>query len=365
MKISITLPNYNHAKYLAQNIEAVLSQTYDQWELIIVDDGSTDESWSIIDRYTSDPRIRAVRLAENEGANAAMKRCLSLADGDLLYASSSDDYLASASFFGRAVEQLAKYPDAGGVCGRSRVIDAADGAELWVMGTPGGRFGFITGPQAIKRFFLGRLFIPGTGAIWRRARIEEIGGYDATLGPQSDYFVNHAIPALHGVVYLEDVVGVTRVLKGSYSSSVGDEEFFRFHSLLEKRIKSLPHRSRIRDEWIATWRYHVANGRLAISRQEQFFELVRRYCGRIEHWERSALPARFANCTKYLLDTCRELESELSTRRALAARIFVEVAGPLASDPPHFTPTPSAPRRSLLKALGKQIIQWLRDALDG
>ena len=51
MKIAVILPNYNHAAFMEQALEGVLSQTYKNWQLWVVDDGSTDDSWAIIERY--------------------------------------------------------------------------------------------------------------------------------------------------------------------------------------------------------------------------------------------------------------------------------------------------------------------------
>src|SRR5215216_5206326 len=65
-RISVILTSYNHAEFLRESIESVLNQTYPHFELIIVDDASTDQSWEIIQSY-SDPRIRAYRKEVNQG----------------------------------------------------------------------------------------------------------------------------------------------------------------------------------------------------------------------------------------------------------------------------------------------------------
>ena len=59
-KVSVILTSYNHAKYLREAIDSVLAQTYSGFDLIIWDDGSTDNSWQIIQSYT-DSRIRAFK----------------------------------------------------------------------------------------------------------------------------------------------------------------------------------------------------------------------------------------------------------------------------------------------------------------
>ena len=68
MKIAVILANYNHAAFITQAFEGVLSQTYQNWRLWVVDDGSTDESWSLIERYRDrDSRIIIERFPQNRG----------------------------------------------------------------------------------------------------------------------------------------------------------------------------------------------------------------------------------------------------------------------------------------------------------
>lgn len=87
--LSIVIPSYNHEKYIGKAIESVLNQTYSNWELIIVDDGSSDKSLSIIHQY-NDSRIQVIEQ-ENQGAHNAINRGLSVSKGDYLAILNSDD----------------------------------------------------------------------------------------------------------------------------------------------------------------------------------------------------------------------------------------------------------------------------------
>lgn len=65
-KVSVLMPNYNCEKYIAQAIESILDQSFTDFEFIIIDDGSTDKSWEIIEEYAKkDPRIVAMRNEKN------------------------------------------------------------------------------------------------------------------------------------------------------------------------------------------------------------------------------------------------------------------------------------------------------------
>src|SRR5882762_3314790 len=57
-KVSVIIPNYNHARFLRQRVESVLAQTYQDFEVILLDDCSTDDSRSILSEYAADPRVR-------------------------------------------------------------------------------------------------------------------------------------------------------------------------------------------------------------------------------------------------------------------------------------------------------------------
>jgi glycosyltransferase involved in cell wall biosynthesis len=92
-KISVISPVYNVAPYIRKCIESLLSQTYSNFELILVDDGSTDESGTICDEYANrDSRIRVIHQT-NQGAGAARNRGIQAAQGKYLIAPDPDDYV--------------------------------------------------------------------------------------------------------------------------------------------------------------------------------------------------------------------------------------------------------------------------------
>ena len=93
--ISIITPVYNAEKYLDDCVQSVLKQDYSHWELILVDDGSSDESSSICDAYAAqDARIRVIHQ-KNAGPGAARNKGMETAKGDYLCFLDSDDYLTS------------------------------------------------------------------------------------------------------------------------------------------------------------------------------------------------------------------------------------------------------------------------------
>ena len=86
MKISIVMPTYNAEKFLPKAIESIINQTYKNWELIAVDDCSTDSSSQILRNYAeSDNRIRPVFLDQNSGATSARNEEIKKAEGRGFY----------------------------------------------------------------------------------------------------------------------------------------------------------------------------------------------------------------------------------------------------------------------------------------
>jgi glycosyltransferase involved in cell wall biosynthesis len=113
-KVSVILTSYNHARFLRDAIESVLNQTFTDFELIIGDDASTDESWNIIQSYT-DPRIYAYRHETNKGAGTINEIILSgRASGEYIAIHHSDD-VWELEKLEKQVAYLDKNPQVGAV----------------------------------------------------------------------------------------------------------------------------------------------------------------------------------------------------------------------------------------------------------
>lgn len=99
-KISILMGIYNCAPTLREAIDSIVAQTYDNWEFIICDDGSRDESHAVALEYAEkDPRrFRIIQNEKNLGLNATLNKCLSLADGDYIARMDGDDLCAPDRF---------------------------------------------------------------------------------------------------------------------------------------------------------------------------------------------------------------------------------------------------------------------------
>lgn len=88
--VTVLMPVYNAEKYLREAIDSILNQTFTEYEFLIIDDGSSDSSISIIESY-SDPRIRFVRNEKNMGISATLNKGIEMASAELIARMDADD----------------------------------------------------------------------------------------------------------------------------------------------------------------------------------------------------------------------------------------------------------------------------------
>ncbi len=123
--VSVIIPNYNHAPYLRERIDSVINQDFDDMEVILLDDCSTDNSRDILNQYASHPKVsRVVFNEKNSGTTFAQwKKGLALARGEYVWIAESDDY-ASPDFLSTLVGLLESHPGAVMAFSGSNIIDS-------------------------------------------------------------------------------------------------------------------------------------------------------------------------------------------------------------------------------------------------
>lgn len=92
-KLTVVIPSYNRAEFIERAIRSVLSQTYKNWKLLIVDDSSTDDTEKRVEPYLKDNRIRFIALDKNVGISHVMNRALEEVDTEAFVQLDSDDWL--------------------------------------------------------------------------------------------------------------------------------------------------------------------------------------------------------------------------------------------------------------------------------
>lgn len=194
--VSVIIATYNQAAYLKAAIDSVIAQTFGDWELIIVDDGSTDRTPAIVNAI-SDPRIRSIRQS-NQERSAARNRGMGVATGRLLAFLDADDYWHPA-FLAELREQLIAHPQAAlAICG-SHIVDAqGDPIDTRPPKIPVG-----AGQQDAIRLLLRGNQMSCGAVLARTAAIREVGGFDTSLRQGEDWDLWLRIAVRHPICVVD------------------------------------------------------------------------------------------------------------------------------------------------------------------
>ncbi len=179
-RVSVHMPVHNSERYLDEAVASIRAQTFEDWELIVINDGSTDGSLAVLERHAdTDPRVRLVSR-ENRGIGVTRNECLSLARGEFFAAMDSDD-ISHPERLARQVEYLDNHPDCVAVGTRVRLIDP-DGAEIrdWSE--------YVTHEEIDRAHLAGHGgAMTHPASMFRRQMLVDLGGYRSELDPAEDF----------------------------------------------------------------------------------------------------------------------------------------------------------------------------------
>jgi len=176
-KVSIVMSVYNGEAYLAEALDSIFAQTFSDWELIVVDDGSTDTSGEILDAY-SDSRLVQIRNERNIGQTRSLNRGLKIARGEFIARQDADD-VSHPERFRRQIKFMESRPDIG-LLGTSYDIIDQRGQILEMIQPP-------TVDQELREHLeSGNIFCHGSIMI-RRDCLDLVGGYNVQFLVAQDY----------------------------------------------------------------------------------------------------------------------------------------------------------------------------------
>lgn len=238
--VSVVIPTYRGAAHLEKTIESVLAQRFTDFELLIIDDNSPDETDSIVAGY-SDPRIRYLKNPRNLGPEGNWNRCLQEARGhyfkllpqdDLLY---PDTLQRQVAILERDEEQRIAL-----VFG-ARIITNSNDQAITKRGYPGAREGVISGKALVRRcvrFGTNLIGEPGS-VLMRKSLADQVGAFDGSLGYiiDLDYWVR--LLAHGDAYYLESPVSSFRVSGGSWSVAIGGRQSVEYRHFIA-RLRAQP-----------------------------------------------------------------------------------------------------------------------------
>ncbi len=207
-KVSVIIPCYNQGHYLARALDSILGQDSTDWEAIVVDDGSTDDTASV-GQENGDARIGYV-YQPNQGLSGARNTGLDLARAPYVAFLDADDEW-EPTFLGRCLEALATSPEAVGAYTHNAYIDE-NGRLLGQVG------GGAVRPGAFRRRLLEGGFFPPCAVMVRREALAAAGQFDTTLTSLEDWDLWLRLSERGAMIGIPEPLARYRVYPGSMST---------------------------------------------------------------------------------------------------------------------------------------------------
>lgn len=208
--ISVVMPAFNAKKFISEALQSMLEQTYDNFELIVIDDGSTDGTKNIIDRFSiNDARIH-VTSRENRGLVASLNEGIKKAKGALIARMDADD-VATVNRLESQVQFLRQHPSVSIVGGQATVIDETGAAK--------GELKKPVRPESIEHYLRFGCPIIHPTYLAHRQVFDELGGYRDIKAAEDIDFLVRAFHAGHRFGNLASTILKYRVHSDGMSAS--------------------------------------------------------------------------------------------------------------------------------------------------
>jgi glycosyltransferase involved in cell wall biosynthesis len=225
--VSVIVPNYNHARFLRRRLATIFKQSFQDFEVILLDDNSTDSSRSILREYALRPQVRLDFNNVNSGSTFSQwNKGVGLARGKYVWIAESDDY-ADARLLERLVPLLDSDPAISFAYCRSRFVTSDDQVGTFVdcyLADPDRWTSNFcqNGREACCSYFLPANPIANASAVlFRKEVYEQIGGADQNLRLCGDWKVWAAMALMGKIAYICEPLNYFRLQGGSVRSTSG------------------------------------------------------------------------------------------------------------------------------------------------
>jgi len=205
--VAVVIPSFNHARFLGAALDSVAAQTRPADEIVVVDDGSTDDPASVVAGY---PQVQLV-TQENAGLSAARNAGLAAIRADYVLFLDADDVLCPTAI-ARNLALFAANPDAGFVYGAHNRVDA----DLRLLLGP--RY-YPIGEDPFATLLRGNMVGMHATALYSTAKLRAAGGFDPALKSCEDYDVFLTLAKRHPVASHDEVIALYRIHGQNMSSS--------------------------------------------------------------------------------------------------------------------------------------------------
>lgn len=248
--VSVCIPTYNSARYLPQTVESVLRQEWQDYEVIICDDASTDDTRDVCG-CIGDPRVRYVRFDQRGGAGRSWNRCLAEARGAYVVLLHADDLL-DTRFLGRGVKVLEDHADVGLVhCSVQHIDDEGRPLHIQRLYTED-RIG--PGDEMVRRLLIEGCVVNPAGVMVRRQAYERAGRFAEQIVWGIDWHMWLRIALEWPVAYLTEPLAMYRQHPASDTSGVmstarnGSDEMWLMNDIFERIGTSRPELATLRSQ---------------------------------------------------------------------------------------------------------------------
>jgi glycosyltransferase involved in cell wall biosynthesis len=252
--VSIILPTYNRARWIGDAVESIQCQTWTRWELLIIDDGSTDDTWA---RVPNDPRIRFVRRPHTGNVGAVRQAGLLLASGAYVAFQDSDDRWLSERLTAQ-VRRLERSPASGWCHGDFAMIDEA-GAEVARRAGPPWR---VREGNVLREVLTGEASIALQTVVARRDLAVALGFNDwMRFGDDYDFLIRLAAAAPAAAV--NTIVAHIREHPGRGTHGRYDQSLYMAmaYRQCQRRLSDRSLRQICRTRAVSLLRHYLANAR--------------------------------------------------------------------------------------------------------
>lgn len=224
-KVSVIMPLYNAEKFVGKAIESVLEQTYKDFELIIINDGSTDNSWSIVQEY-NDKRICLINNSENLGIAATRNRGIEIAKSEYI-ALLDDDDIAMPYRLEYEVKYLEKYKDIMVVGGHHREIDENNNKleKKWLV---------YQNPNYIKAYLMLNNAVVNGSAMFRKSFVDEHNiRYHNDMFGAEDYLFWVECSLKGKIKNLDEILLLWRRTEKQQTTTIIEKQYERRNKILD------------------------------------------------------------------------------------------------------------------------------------
>lgn len=218
-RVTLVVPNYNHARYLAESLGSIEAQTHAPDRVIIIDDASTDDSIAVISRFTArHPDWELIQQKENRGVIRRQNEALAATDTEWIGFLGADDVL-HPSYIEKTISEAARHGNAGLICACCEIIGPSDARMLRPMMLPAPRSTALSPADVRKVLLAGDNYFPGTVSLYRRSAIQALGGFDESAGSFADALLARQLALSFGFYFIAEILGYWRIHGDNYSMS--------------------------------------------------------------------------------------------------------------------------------------------------